>query len=305
MILIVGATGNLGGHVARQLLAKGHLVRAMTRDPSRARALEALGAEVVRGDLRDPASLRAALRGTRAVVSASHSILGVGRSSSARVDDEGQRALIDSAKEAGVGHFVFTSVIGASAVHPVDFWRTKERVEQHLKQSGLRYTIIRPSAFMEIYAYELIGKAVMAGRRVVMFGQGNSPRNMIAAVDVATYVVRALEDEQWRGETLEVGGPRDVSGAQILALFETMAGAKAKVTRIPLPVLRVLASVAGSVHQGVGRILKAAIVAETTDQTFDPAPLMARCPMALTSLEEWAAAHVGHPAVTPTNDVTA
>ena len=300
MILIVGATGTLGGHVARQLLAKGHPVRAMTRDPARATALEAAGAEVVRGDLRDPASLRAAVRGVHAVVSASHSMLGVGKSSSARVDDEGQRALIAAAKDAGVGHFVFTSVIGASPNHPVDFWRTKERIEQHLKQSGLRYTIVRPSAFMEIYAYELIGKAVMAGKRVVLLGQGNSVRNMVAAVDVASCIVLALEDERWRGETIEVGGPQNVSGAQILAVFEAMAGTRAKVTRVPLSVLRVMASVAQTVHPGVGRILKAAIVAEMTDQTFDPTPLMARCPMTLTPLDEWARAHVGRSVGAPT-----
>jgi uncharacterized protein YbjT (DUF2867 family) len=152
MILLVGGTGNLGGHVARQLLAKGHPVRAMTREPMEASTLEAAGAEIVRGDLRDMDSLRAATRGVRAIVSASHSMLGVGRSSSARVDGDGQHALIVAAKDAGVAHFVFTSVLGASTSHPVNFWRTKARIERHLEGSGLGYTIIRPSAFMEIHA---------------------------------------------------------------------------------------------------------------------------------------------------------
>ena len=101
MILIVGATGHLGGHVARQLLAKGHRVRGMTRTPARASALRAAGAEVVQGDLRVIESVRAAMRGVQTVVSASHAMLGAGKNSSARVDDEGQRTLIDAAKDAG------------------------------------------------------------------------------------------------------------------------------------------------------------------------------------------------------------
>ncbi len=188
--------------------------------------------------------------------------------------------------------------MGASPDHPVDFWRTKERIERHVKESGLRYTIVRPSAFMEIYA--LIGKAVMAGKRVVLLGQGSSTTNMIASADVAKYVVLALEDEQWRGETIEVGGPRNVSSAEIVAVFEALASRKAKATRIPLPVLRVIAKAAQTVHQGVGRILQAAVVAETTDRTFDPAPLMARCPMTLTPLEEWAQMRVGRSTGAPT-----
>ena len=288
MILLVGATGTLGGHVARQLLDKGHRVRAMTRDPARASALRAAGADVVRGDLRDIESLRAATRGVRAVVSASHSILGARSSSSARVDDEGQRALIAAATDAGVGHFVYLSALGASHSHPVDFWRTKERIERHLEASTLCSTIIRPSAFMEMHAYELIGKAVMKGKRVVLFGPGNNPRNFVAAADVATLVVRVLEDERLRGSTIEIGGPENLTSREVVATFERVAGAKAKVTHVPLPVLRAFSQLLTPVHQGVSRILKATSVAETTDQRFDAAPLLARIPMTLTRLEDWA-----------------
>jgi len=294
MILIIGATGHLGGHVARQLLARGRPVRAMTREPTRAHALRAAGAEVVRGDLRDPDSLRAAMRGVRAVVSASHAMLGAGKNSSARVDDEGQRALIDAAKDAEVGHVVYTSVLGASATHPVDFWRTKERIERYLVASGLAYTIIRPTAFMEVHAYELIGKAVLAGKTVILFGPGTNPKNFVAAADVAALIVRAIGAEELRGETVEIGGPENLSSRQIVAVFERMTGKPAKVVHLPLPVLRAVSRVARPLHPGVSRILQAAIVGETTDQRFDPAPLLARIPLKLTRLEDWARANVGH-----------
>ncbi|MDQ3244402.1 MAG: SDR family oxidoreductase [Gemmatimonadota bacterium] len=293
MILIVGATGRLGGHAARQLLEKGHAVRAMTRDPARARDLETAGAEVVQGDLRDTESLRHATRGARAVISSSHSMLGAGRSSSARVDDEGQRALIAASKEAGVAHFVFTSVLGASSDHPVDFWRTKERIERHLESSGLRHTIVRPSAFMEIYAYDLIGKPVTTGKRVMLLGPGTNPRNYVAAADVARLVVLAIEDVRLRGRTVEIGGPENLSAHQVVETFERVTGKKAKVSHVPLPMVRLISGMMGTFHPGVGRILKAAIVGETTDQTFELASLLAEFPIELTPLEDWVRARVG------------
>ncbi|HVF40517.1 MAG TPA: SDR family oxidoreductase [Gemmatimonadaceae bacterium] len=288
MILIVGATGNLGGFVARQLIAKGHPVRAMTRDRTRATALEAIGAEVVTGDLRDPESLRAATRGARAVVSASHSILGAGKSSSAHVDDEGQRALIAAAKEAGVAHFIFTSIMDAAANHPVDFWRTKDKIEKHLESSGLRYTIVRPSAFMEIHAYELLGKAVMAGKRVMMFGPGNNPRNFVASEDVAKLIVRALEDVSFRGKTIPIGGPENLTDNQVVEVFERVAGRTASVTHIPLPFLKAISGVVQAFHPGVSRIIKSGIANETTDQTFDYRTVPSEYSVELTKLEDWA-----------------
>jgi uncharacterized protein YbjT (DUF2867 family) len=227
-------------------------------------------------------------------VSASHALLGAGKNSSARVDDVGQRALINAAKDAGVGHFIYTSVLGASATHPVDFWRTKERIERYLIASGLPYTIIRPSAFMEVHAHELIGKAVLAGKAVVLFGPGTNPKNFVAAADVAALVVLALEDERLRGATVDIGGPENLSSRQVVGVFERVTGRPARIVHLPLPVLRVASRLLQPLHQGVSRILQAGIVAETTDQRFNPAPLLAFIPLKLTRLEDWTHANVGH-----------
>lgn len=294
MILIVGATGDLGGHVARQLLQQGHQVRAMTRDPRRARTLADAGAEVVRGDLRRVDSLREATRGVQAIVSASHSVMGAWLSSSKRVDDVGQRALIAAAKDAGVGHFVFISGMGASDSHAVDFFRTKARIESHLKVSGLFHTILRPGPFMEFHTYKLIGQAVRAGKRVVLFGDGINPRNYVAAGDVARFVVLALTDARLRGMTIELGGPENLTSMEIVGVFERLTGTKAVVTHLPLPVVRVLSRVASPVHSGVSRIFKVGVLTETTDQRFNPAPL-SRYPVPLTRLEDWARARLAVP----------
>jgi len=288
MILVVGATGNLGRKVVRSLRASGEEVRAMTRVISKADELKALGAQPVRGDLTDPESLDFALRGARAVVLAAHSLLGRGAESSEAVDDEGHRALLERAKSAGVRHIIYTSVLGASSDHPLDFWRTKARVEQHVRESGIDYTIIRPTSFMEIHAYMLIGKAVIEGKRVMLTGKGSNPRNFVAAEDVAKVVAGALRIPSLRGDTIEVGGPENLTGHQVVEIFEKVSGRKARVRHVPVLVIRGMARVMKPVHPGVSRIMKLSAWSETTDQTFDPSVLRTKVPITLTSLEQWA-----------------
>lgn len=288
MILVVGSTGSLGRHVVRKLLKRGETVRAMTRDRSKADDLKAAGAQIILGDLRDPESIEFAVRGARAVVAAAHSILGRGNESSQIVDDEGHRTLIDIAKEDGVGHFVYTSAVGAAPDHEIDFWRTKARIEKYLEASGLRYTIIRPTAFMEVYAWELIGKAVAAGKRVILFGEGKNPRNFIAAADVANAVVLALRIPELRSRVIEVGGPENLTGRDVVATFEKITGRRAKVSTLPLPVVRAGAAVASRVHPGIGRIMKVGVFNETSDQTFDISGLRTRLPIGFTTLADWA-----------------
>ncbi len=261
----------------------------MTRMQSKADDLKKLGAAIVKGDLRDPESLEFGLRGVTTVISATHSILGKGDSSSELVDDEGQRSLIDNAKSLGVANFIFTSVFGASLDHPIDFWRTKARIERYVRGSGMAFTIIRPTAFMEMHAYELIGKAVLQGKRVPLFGGGKNPRNFVAARDVAELVTRVVDDFGTRGEILEIGGPENLTGRQVVATFERASGKRAKMSTVPLALLRAASVAAKRIHPGVSRVISSGIIAETTDQMFDPGNLLSRIPLSLTRLEEFAA----------------
>jgi NADH dehydrogenase len=288
VILVVGATGNLGRKVVRSLLASGEDVRAMTRVVSRADELKALGARPVRGDLTDPESLEFAMRGARAIVLAAHSILGRGSEASELVDDEGHRAIIDRAKAAGVDHIIYTSVIGASSNHQVDFWRTKARIEKHLQESGITWTIVRPSSFMETHAYFLIGKGVIEGKRVMLFGKGRNPRNFVAVEDVAKVIVGALRIPSLRSEIIEVGGPQNLTSSEVVETFERVSGKKAKVGHIPIPVARAMSRVIKPMHPGISRIMKVGVLSETEDQTFDPSSLRTKIPITLTPLEEWA-----------------
>jgi uncharacterized protein YbjT (DUF2867 family) len=292
VVAVVGATGMLGRQVTRQLLVDGSRVVAVTRDRQRAADAASLGVEIRVADLTDPASLAAACRGSDVVVAAAHAMLGRGRYRSSRVDDAGHRALIDAAKAADVRHFVYTSVLGASPEHPVDFWRTKYAVEQHLKASGLSWTILRPAAFMELHAHELIGKNILAGGTATILGRGDRPINFVAVRDVARMAVRAATDPALRERIVEVGGPDNLTQNEVAALYGRLCGRQPKVRHVPPGALRMLAILLRPFHAGVARVMRASAVMASIDQTFEPAAAPHEYSTRLTRLEELAAESV-------------
>ena len=287
MILIVGATGYLGNAAARRLLAKGESVRAMTRTPAKARDLLELGAEVVEGDLRDEGSLRRACQGADRVFAAAHALMGRGEESSKYIDDIGHKRLIDVAKTAGVQHFVYTSAYGASAQSPVPFARIKADVELYLKRSGLSFTILQPTAFFEWHAHNFIGKPILEEGKVTLMGPGENPINLVAADDVARFAVIALTDPRAVDQTIEIGGFDNCSRMEIVRLYEKLSGRQAKVTHLPLSMLRILSPLLRPIHPGLSQLFAFSVWNETINFTFDPIEMLKQYPMELTRLEPW------------------
>ncbi|MFO7678534.1 MAG: SDR family oxidoreductase, partial [Chloroflexota bacterium] len=238
MILIVGGTGALGSATTEKLLAQKTAVRIMTRIPAKAHALQASGAEVVQGDLRDRDSLVRACQGVNMVLASAHSIMGSGSEASKYIDDQGHRWLIDAAKAAGVNRFVYVSAWGAAPDHPANFFRIKYKIEQYLRNSGLSCAILRPTAFMESHAYQLIGQPILETGKVTVFGKGENPRNFVAAADVAHFAVLMLLKPEASEDVLEIGGPENFTNMQVVGMYEEPAGRKAKVSHIPLAIFR-------------------------------------------------------------------
>src|SRR5690606_26213324 len=161
MILVAGATGQLGSLVTRRLLARGEVVRILVRPGSDYQPLVDERAQRVFGDLKDPASLATACEGVSVVVTTANSAARGGADTVETVDLLGNRALVDAAKAAGVGQFVFTSALGADPVSPVPFLRAKGETERHLRDSGMTYTILSPNIFMEVWVPMLVGQAAL------------------------------------------------------------------------------------------------------------------------------------------------
>jgi uncharacterized protein YbjT (DUF2867 family) len=240
MVLVAGSTGYVGGETCRLLVEQGYGVRALVRttsEPAKVAALSELGAEVVHGDLRDPASLARACAGASAVISTA-SATGAAQPDDTvlTVDGDGQLALVDAAAAAGVEHFVYVSFTGNIEVDS-PFRTAKRAVEQHLRESGMRYTILRPSAFMEAWLSPHLGFDVPNGQ-VTIYGSGGAPISYISFADVARFCVESLRNEAAQDTTLELGGPDAVTPLQAVRLAETVTGRTLTVQHVPEVALR-------------------------------------------------------------------
>jgi len=297
-VLVVGSTGVLGRQVTRQLLGAGHRVRAMTRDPQKADDLQQLGAEVVQGDLIDAASLQRACQGVDAVLAAAHQLTGTGKYTSEAVDDAGYRALIDAANSAGVKHFVYVSAQRASARHPTDFYRTKAKIEDYLKSSGLSYTILRPAAFMEWHVHNLLGAPILTSGKTTIYGAGENPVNFIAGQDAARYAVLALTDPRLKNRSLDIGGPENISKNDVVRLYEKHAGRKASVKHIPVGMMKVMGPLLRPIQPVLSRLMSFSVWTDTTDQRFDPRAVQEEFPIALTRVDDFVREKVTNPETT-------
>jgi uncharacterized protein YbjT (DUF2867 family) len=232
MILVVGATGVVGGMVTRRLLDEDQEVRILVRRDSpssqlvqqglatSAEALVESGAHPVHGDLRDRASLDAALDGVDTVISTANSAGRGGADNPQSVDLDGNRNLIEAAREAGVGRFVFVSLFGANPDHPSPFVRAKAQSEAALRESGTEYTIIAPTAYMELWVAMVVGMRALQGRPVTLVGEGRRRHSFVSNRDVAAFVVAALDNPAARNEYLAIGGPEPLTWLDVVATYE-------------------------------------------------------------------------------------
>ena len=289
MILLVGATGRLGKAVAERLLQDGIPFRAACRNMAKAQWLVERGVDVRALDLESGAGMPAAMTGISQVISCVHGLLGKSRHSIERIDVRGQAALIGAAGNAGVDRFVYISALGASPDHPSEFWRAKARTEQYLEDSGLNYVILRPSAFMDLYAHDLIGAAVMRGKTVFLLGRGTTPRNMVAVADVADAVIKALLRADLVGQTIEVGGWENPTEKEIAALYARQSGKPLKLCTVPPLALKTLAAVIAPFHAGIGHLLRLPLqLAGRKDLLFDASSSVERLGISPERLRDFA-----------------
>jgi NADH dehydrogenase len=289
MILISGGTGTLGSAIARRLLASGRRVVVMTRDTRRANDLRAAGAGLVAADLRHAGSLRGAMQGVTHVITTANSFTGRGDESVVAVDLQGTRNLIDVAREARVQQFIFASALLPDAYRSIDYFAAKFDNEEYLRRSGLAWTILRPTAFMETWA-AMVGDPLAKGDPVRVFGSGRNPLNFVAVNDVAAVAAMTLDRGDALNNYVEIGGPENLTMLQLVDIFERVTGKKAKRTHVPVVAMRIMAPIAGRFNPVLGRMIRSGLLAATIPQPFDPAPMLARYPVTLTRLEDWARA---------------
>lgn len=268
MILVCGASGQLGGTVARKLAERGIPIRALSRDVRKLDELKALGADVVQGDLMDRASLDRACAGVDRVFTSANSILGKGSTSPTRIDRLGNRNLVHAARDAGVRQYVFMSSLALESDAMVDFFRIKVESEEYLKRSGVPWVILRSGAFLDIWV-PMLTASMRKNGTATLFGDGANVSNYIAVNDVAEYAVRILLRDDVANEVVEVGGPDNMAMRDVLTLAEQALGIHAKRRHIPLWLLRYMPPIVRPFNEVAARFMSLGHWSATTPKRFD------------------------------------
>ena len=246
MILVCGGTGTLGARIVHGLLAQGKDVRVLVRhNPISAQmapmglahtpeTLIEAGAQPAWGDLKDRASLEAAVAGVDTVITTANSVKRGGEDTPETVDRAGTLNLIDAAAAAGVRRFLYTSVPDASPDSNIPVLRIKYECEEALRASGMAYTVIRPTIFMEVWIGLMVGVPLMMQQPITLIGQGNHAHNFISEQDVADYHITLLDHPQAYNRILDIGGPGSYSWTQIVERVGERMGTTLPVNYAPM-----------------------------------------------------------------------
>ena len=240
MNLVVGATGLLGSEICRQLVEKARPVKALVRktsDPNKIENLKKNGIDLAYGDLKDKSSLDAACEGVTAVISTASSTFTRQEGDAIQtVDLEGQLHLIDAAKSAGVQQFIFISFVKDPAF-PFPLSEAKTKVESHLKNSGMTYTILEANFFMEVWLSDALGfDAAHAKARI--YGDGKSKISWVSFVDVAKFAVAVLDNPHAKNAIIKVGGTQALSPLEVVKIFEEISGKSFAVEHVPVDAIQ-------------------------------------------------------------------
>ena len=200
-ILVTGATGQQGGAAYRHLRKRGFKLRALVRNPDsdKARQLMGAGEEVFHGSLDDPDSLSRALDGVYGVYSVQR------YTEDAAGEIRQGLALIEAANRQGVSRFVYSSVGSADEQTGIAHFESKGKIEEHLRSSGLDYTIFRPVFFMENWQ-TIFGAPIQEGRIPLPLSP-TTKLQMVALEDIGAFIALAFEHEgKWRNRTFSLAG---------------------------------------------------------------------------------------------------
>jgi NADH dehydrogenase len=233
MILVSGASGFVGRHVTRDLVARGLRVRAMVRSASGAATLDGVDCELVSGDVSDPASLRAASRGMRTIVHLV-SIVEGSPSTFERVMAAGTGNLVEAARESGVRRIVLMSALGTGPEATVPYFRAKWAAEQAVASSGVEHVVLRPS-----FVFGTDGGALPRFLRIArlapvtpVIGPGTQRVQPIWITDLVRAVALAVEAEG-TSAPVELGGPEPVTWSDLWHRLKLALGTRRPAVHVP------------------------------------------------------------------------
>ncbi len=277
MILVCGATGELGGRIARLLVGEGRRVRALVRPTTDASGLQADGIEVIRGDLRDPPSLAAAMAGVDTVVTTANAIgrllAGAKDLTIAAVDGEGNKHLIRAAARAGVGRFVLVSAAGLNEdlARLSPLMAAKWAAERELRSTSMQIVLVRPDMFQEVWLAPATGIDPAAGTALI-YGRGEIPHRYVAIDDVArlcAHLAVVADPPRWWSSA----GPRSCPACRWSQPSRLRRAEALKVRHVPDAAMSIGHWALARMKPEVASLMGMALFFDTHPGTWDDGPL--------------------------------
>jgi uncharacterized protein YbjT (DUF2867 family) len=287
MILVAGSTGLLGSEICRQLITQQKPVRALVRKTSaseKINALKQMGCGLAEGDFKDKASLINACRGCDTVISTVSSTLSRQEGDNIQtVDHDGNLNLVAAAKETGVKHFIFISFRHKNASESA--LTTAKRVTEHaIINSGMKYSVLQASFFMEIWLSPALGFNYPEHTAQIP-GDGKQPISFVSYKDVAAFTVASVDNTAAKNKTLEIGGLEAISPAQVIKEFEKISKQQFIVNYIPVAALQQQADETTEYWQ---KIFTNVMIFYANGDAMDMKPLLEKIPVKLHSVKDYA-----------------
>ena len=287
MILVAGSTGLLGSEICRQLTGQQKLVKALVRktsSPEKITALKQLGCDLIEGDFKDKTSLLRACEGCDVVISTVSSTLSRQEGDNIQtVDHDGNLNLIAAAKESGIKQFIFISFRHKNATdNPLT--EAKRSAEQAIISSGMKYTILQASIFMEVWLSPALGFNYNDHTAQIP-GDGIQLISYVSYKDVAAFTVASVDNDAATNKTLEIGGPEAISPAQVIKEFEKISKHPFIVNYIPVAALQQQADEATDYWQ---KIFSNLMIFYANGDAIDMRPVLEIIPLKLHSVKDYA-----------------
>jgi uncharacterized protein YbjT (DUF2867 family) len=246
-VFLTGATGFVGRNMLKRLLAEGHSVRALVREPEKAGDLKETGVELAAGDVADGTGLDQGMQGCDAVIHLVGIIVEKGKNTFERVHHIGTRNVVEAAKRAGIKRLVQMSALGARADGAAEYQITKWKGEEEVRGSGIAYCILRPSLiFGEGDGF--VTQMMETMRSAPLFrpvpGDGKPKFRPVFIDDMTTCFARALTVEAATNQTVELGGADELTLNEVLAEIARCAGVRKPAVHVPMPLMFAGAAVA-------------------------------------------------------------
>lgn len=246
MIVVTGASGYVGSHIVKRLVELGKPVRALVRSRERAARegrLAGLDIEWAEGDVTRPESLGPALAGATAIIHTVAIAIEKGGRTYEEINFQGTVNVVEVAKVANVRRFINISQLGADPSLPYRFLASKGKAQEYVAASGLDWTAFRPSVIWgpeDEFANTFARLVPISPFIYPIVGDGQERFQPVWVEDVATCVVKALDDPGTFGQEYELGGPEVLTIEEIERRTLRAVGARRLMVRFPMPLLRLI-----------------------------------------------------------------